>query len=332
MVKARRAFVLAAGFGTRLRPLTGELPKPVWPFFEAPLASYLLGALRRAGVEEVIVNQHHLPEALKEALTPWVPAEVRLRWSPEAQILGTGGALRLWREFLGAGPFFLCNADTYQEIDLGELSAFHRAKGGIATLALHRLPPGVPGPIERGPDGRLVRFLEHRLSGAAPGEHCDFTGIHLLEPAVLAELPEGASCINADVHAHLVARGVPIYGYVPAAGSFWSDLGTPERYLEAHFRFLREGRLPRLAPGLRVSGTQHVEGGGAVIGPSYLGCGVRVEEGATAGPLAVLGAHSHVTAGSTVTEAVLWAGARVDPGQALRGAILSNSGRFLARV
>ncbi|MHB8767264.1 MAG: nucleotidyltransferase family protein, partial [Deferrisomatales bacterium] len=311
-----------AGLGTRLRPLSQELPKPAWPLFDVPLAAHVLGALAAAGVTEAVVNQHHLPELLRAALEPWIPAGLRVWWSPEPEILGTGGALLPWRARLSGGPVFLANGDTYQEVDLGEMRRRHRDAGGLATLVLRRLPEGAKAPIEADARGRIVRFLAARAPGSAPGVPCEFSGIHLLEPGVLERLPARPHCINAEVHQRLVAEGALLFGYFPPEGSFWSDLGTPDRYLGAHRELLARGRLPAACPGQRVAEDREAAGGGRVLAPSYLGPGARVARGAAAGPFAVLGRGAEVTGG-----AVVWAGARVEAD--LGRAVLSASGARL---
>ncbi len=306
-----RGFVLAAGFGTRLRPLSRAHPKPAWPLFDVPLAGRVLGLIRAAGVEEVVVNLHHRPDRLREALAPWLPDGMPVRWSEEKAILGTGGALEPWRGWLSTGTFVLANGDTFQELDLAAMAAFHRDRAGAATLSVRPAPPGGDAPLELGPDGRIVRFLDARAPGRAGGLPVVFTGVHLLEPSVLDRLPAGPCCINADVHRRAVAAGEPVFGFVSRRG-FWSDLGTPERYLSAHLELLRLGRVPR-APG-RVWGEDGKTGdGGRVRAPSYLGPGARVMRGAVAGPGAVLGAAAVVEPGAAVEQAVVWAGARIGP-------------------
>lgn len=318
------AFLLAAGFGTRLRPLSLELPKPAWPFFGAPLAAHVLRALAAAGARQVVVNLHHLPESLREALEPWLPAGVRVLWSPEDSIQGTGGALVPWRELLSAGTFFLANGDTYQELDLAAMVRRHRETGALATLALRPLPAASSAPIEVDREGRVVGFLGARAPGASPGAPCDFTGVHLLEPEVLAHLPAGPHCINADVHRHLVAKGARLVGFFPPADAFWSDLGTPERYLGAHRELLVRGRVPAAGAGRLVRTDETTADGGRVRAPSYLGAGVRVGTGAVAGPHAVLGSGARVAAGTRVEHSVLWPGATAR--EPMVGAILSPSG------
>lgn len=323
-----RAVVLAAGLGTRLRPLSLELPKPAWPLFDVPLAAHVLRSLAGAGVTQAVVNLHHLPERLREALEPWIPEGLRVRWSFEEVIQGTGGALLPWREFLSEGTFLLANGDTYQELDLSALLRRHRETGAAATLALRPLAPGSAAPIEADAEGRIVRFLGARAPGSGPGTPCEFTGVHALEPELLVRLPERSHCINADVHRHLVAEGAHLQGYFPPHEAFWSDLGIPERYLGAHWELLARGVLPPGVPGRLVSGEEETPEGGRVVGPSYLGAGAVVGPGAAAGPFAVLGAGARVGPGAQVGSSVLWAGASWQSGS-LRGSILSPSGRRL---
>jgi NDP-sugar pyrophosphorylase family protein len=297
--------------------------------FDVPLAAHVLRALFAAGVTDVVVNLHHLPELLKQALKPCIPAGLRVRWSPEATILGTGGALLPWREFFAGEAFFLVNADTYQELDWGAMARQHRRQGGVATLALRQACPGADAPIEMDPSGRIIRFLGSRYPGAGRGIPCEFTGVHLLEPEVLAQVPAAPCCINADVHAKLVGRGALLFGYLAGGNSFWSDLGTIGRYLEAHRRLLEQGKVPLGATGRAVFRDTTTKDGGHVLAPSYVGRGARVEEEAVAGPFAVLGHGSRVGQGARVTGSVLWSRARVE-GKGVRGAVVSSSGRMVA--
>jgi len=320
-----KAFLLAAGLGTRLRPLSQELPKPAWPLFDVPIAAHVLRALAGAGVTEVVVNLHHLSEVLRGTLAPWVPPGVRAHWSREEMILGTGGALGPWRHLLSEEAFFLANADTYQDIDLGAMIRWHRERGGVATVAVRPAPPGAPAPVEVDGSGRVVRFLGGRAPGAAAGRGCEFTGVHVLEPEVLDHLPQGRSCINADVHQGFVAGGKLVFGYFPPEDAFWSDLGTPALYLGAHRHFLTLGRLPPGSSGSIVLEDRRAEGGGRVEAPSYLGAGARVEDGGVAGPFAVLGSGARVGTGGRVVDSVLWSRAVAGAGE-LRNAILSATG------
>jgi mannose-1-phosphate guanylyltransferase len=139
-------------------------------------------------------------------------------------------------------------------------------------------------------------------------------------------LPEGSCCINADVHARLVGKGAPLFGFVPPAECFWSDLGTAGRYLGAHRRLLEMGRVPAGAPGRVVLRDEISHQGGNIIAPSYLGPEARVGAGASAGPFAVVGTGASVKGLARVEDSVLWPGARVE-GEVVRGAAVSSSGQ-----
>jgi len=320
-----RAFVLAAGLGTRLRPLSLELPKPAWPLFDVPLAARVLRALGAAGVVRAVVNLHHLPEVLRRRLEPWLPAGMDVAWSPEPRILGTGGALLPWRGELGRGAFFLANADTYQEVDLRAVAEAHRERGAVATLTLWPAGAGEDAPIEVDGSGRIIRFLDARAPGSAPGRPCGFTGLHLLEPEVLDAVPGAPCCINADVHRRLVARGAPVYGHLLDPSAFWSDLGTPARYVGAHRKLLDRGRVPP-APGSVVAEDGVLPSGAVVRAPAYLGPGCEVGPGARVGPFAVIGAGARVAAGAEVSRAVVWGRAVTG---SVRNAVVAPSGAVL---
>ncbi|RMG91393.1 MAG: hypothetical protein D6708_07435, partial [Candidatus Dadabacteria bacterium] len=259
--RIRNAFVLAAGYGTRLRPLSRVVPKPAWPLFDVPLAARVLDLIAAAGLRRAIVNLHHLPEVLRARLEPWIPEGLEVAWSHEPEIRGTGGALAPWRGELRPEPFVLANADTYQELDLPAMVRAHAAKGALATLSV---APAAGGPLEVDEQGRIVRFLDARAPGTGRGRPCEFTGVHVLEPEILAHIPDRRCCINADVHRHLVGRGAPVFAHVLGEGAFWSDLGTVERYLSAHRALLGRGRVPR-APGevVETEGGRWYRGAGA---------------------------------------------------------------------
>ncbi len=332
-----KAFVLAAGLGTRLRPVSERLPKPAWPFFGVPLCAHVLHALAEAGVEEAIVNLHHLPQQLKEALTPWIPESLKVTWSFEATILGTGGALTPWLDELGQHsdqPFFLINADTYRELDLSAMLRQHRETNATATLALSALAPGTAGPIAVDAGGRITRFLKGVAPGeASPVQSCDFAGVHLLGPEVLrgvSGIDEEVFCINTAVHSALVAQGENYRGYFIAPDAFWSDLGTPERYLTAHFELMKRGKTPPLARGRLVTKEQTSAGGATILPPSYIEEGASVEAGALVGPLAVLGRGARVAAGARFARSVAWAGAVAGENSDIFNSILTDRGELVA--
>jgi len=317
-----KAFLLAAGFGTRLRPLSEKIPKPLWPFFEVPIAVHAMRSLAAAGVDEVVVNLHHLADRLRSGLEPLLPEGISVRWSFEEKILGSGGALVPWKKFLENGPFFLINSDTYRVENLLPMKELHAKNNCLATLLLRRSDSS-KAPIEIDESGRIVRFLASRAPGAGTGLPCEFTGVHILEPEVLQNLPSGKFCINADVHAPLVSRGASLYGHVPDGNPYWSDLGTPERYIQAHMDLLAAGKLPEASPGRLFSQDFVLPGGGRIIAPAYIGQGVVVENSASVGPNAVVGSGSRIRKGCVLKNSVVWANCDL-PGGAYDGSIIAG--------
>lgn len=221
-----KAFLLAAGVGSRLRPVTDTTPKCMLPIDGRPLLDLWLDALDRAGVDEVLVNLHHLPEVVQRHIAAQLgrPA-VRLVYEPE--LLGSAGTLAANGDWVLGEEFFLaCYADNLTDFDLGSLIAEHREHGGVATLTVfHSERPSAGGVVEVGTDGVMIGFTE---KPADPVSDLTNAGIYALAPAVLAEVGQPPQDIGYHLLPRLVgrARVVPINGY-------FRDIGTPEAYRRA---------------------------------------------------------------------------------------------------
>ncbi len=291
--------VFAAGLGTRLRPLTERLPKPVVPLMNRPLASYSLERLAAAGVTRCAVNTHHLAEEVPVALTGHVPEGLEVVWAHEPALLGTGGGLRNGLERLGPAtdrdPILVMNGDIFFWPDLEAAIALHRALGAFATMILRPDPRAARfGAVEVDGRGRVRRML------GAPEEVPDpaqlrpmmFTGVHVLSPGVVAELPR-EGCVVRLGYQRWLAEGRVIGGFVDE--SPWRDLGTPAAYLGAHMDLL-DGSLTW--PGMSVAG-----------GDVVLGAGASVEEGVSLERV-VVWPGTHVT--EPAHDAILAPHARVD--------------------
>lgn len=287
------AMVLAAGLGTRLRPLTAHIPKPALPLLGSTLLEENLAAVARLGIEEVVVNAHHL--ASQVAALAGRAAErlgLRLHLSFETpEPLGTGGALVAARPLLDRGEtILLLNGDVLTDMDLAPALARHRAERPAATLVLRPMPAGADfAPVEIDREGRVLRIAG--LGREGEGTPHLFTGIHLLEPKVLDALPTaGPSCINRQGHVSLLMEGAPVLGQVIREGR-WSDVGTPARYEEANLDLLA-GRYA--LPGFSaveevfVSPEAIVSPEAELRAPAWIGPGARVEAGARVGPRAVV--------------------------------------------
>jgi NDP-sugar pyrophosphorylase family protein len=269
-----KAMVLAAGLGQRMRPLTLLRAKPVLPVLDRPLVAHTLERLAHAGARDVVVNLHHLPETVVAALEDGRRYGVRLRYSTEREILGTGGGPRDVRRFFGAEAFLLVNGDVLFDFDLRRLVDRHRASGACATLALRRL--GDPRDYSAVVSDRRGRILS--IAGrprAARGTVSMFAGIHVLDPRLLDRLPSGPSDSVRDLYVPLLAERVPLDG-LRLAGA-WYDFGRPALYRDAQLRMLRgHGRAQvLLGPNARVQATARV--GRSVVGArSRVGPGARV--------------------------------------------------------
>jgi mannose-1-phosphate guanylyltransferase len=324
-----KAMVLCAGFGTRLRPLTDKIPKPLVPLCGVPLLRYNFALLKNAGVREIVINTHHLGKAMEEGAAG-IAKELAIGLHvsrEEKHILGTGGGVRRAQALLGAGTFFLLNGDMIFDVDLAGALAAHRKAGAAATMVLASYPRGATYAAVEVDAEDNVRRIAGR--GAAPDSSLrkmHFTGVHVLEPEVIARLPaEGESDINRTAYVRLIHDGAKVLGF--AQDGYWGDLGAPRSLLRAHLDVL-EGRVPlerfrpeadpfagceEPAPGVHVHPAATVAG--SVSGPALIQEGARVGWGAMIGPGAAVGKNARIDAGARIERAVVLAGTHIAPGE-----------------
>ena len=244
-----KAMILSAGLGTRLRPLTDHLPKPLVPVAQQSILDHHLARLVAMGIKEVVINLHHLAEAIPRHLSEasW---DLKIHYSHEPTILGTGGGLmkaRAWLE--GEEAFLLLNGDIFHDIDLEGLWETHRASSALATLALRPHPGdekmgwiGVREKerIERVPEMEGSQSLTRRM----------FTGLSILTPSIFEVLPpSGFCCVLREGVRHQIEAGALIQGYLDTQ-SMWVDIGTPAAYLQANLDALVD---PLAAPKERIA-------------------------------------------------------------------------------
>ena len=287
-----KAMILAAGFGTRLWPLTEDRTKPAVPFLGKPLVAYSLEYVHRFGVREVVVNLHHRGESVRDALGDGSGYGCRVFYSMEDEILGTGGALDRARDHLDGDDFIVVNGKIVTDIELGSAIAEHRAREAVATLVLL---PNVNRErftiVERDSAGLITRFdgypdpenphLEHPLM---------FTGIQILSPRIFEYIPRGRfSHTTTEAFPAAIAAGDRVVGHV-GAGS-WKEMSTLERYLDeslaaAHVAGQRNvvGQRSRIDDAASVDDSvlwkDVTVAAGATVRRSILGDGVRVPGGA----------------------------------------------------
>jgi len=309
--------VLCAGLGTRLRPLTGLVPKPAVPLCQVPLIRHALGLLAGAGVRRVVVNVHHLPEAMAAAAGAAAAAlGLELAISREPVIAGTGGALRQAAPLLsGAEAVVVLNGDVLFDVDLRPALSAHRASGALATMALLPMPAGARyAAVEIDECGRVRRIAGRFGPGGAGLTPWHFPGLHVLSPGLLERIPAAPfECdLHRDLYPPLMARGL-VRGLVTHGA--WSDLGTPASYLAANLE-VAAGRFPLARFGLGA--------------PRRIAASARIDPGAWIGEAVIIGEGCEVPAGARVDRAVLWPGTRLRQGEALLDAVAAGDLRVAA--
>jgi mannose-1-phosphate guanylyltransferase len=317
-----QAVILVGGEGTRLRPLTSTIPKPVVPLVDRPFIAFMLEWLREHGIEDVIMSCGFLATSVRNVLGDGSSMGIRLRFVEEPDPRGTAGALKFAESMLDE-RFLMLNGDVLTDIDLTAQIAQHERTGARATLALVPVEdPTAYGLVHLAEDCSVKDFVE-KPSSDQVDTNLISAGAYVLERDVLELVPpERNVSIEREVWPLLIGNG--LYGF--SSESYWLDIGTPERYLKATFDII-EGNVEtavreRLGSGyLALAPDVQVEG--RVIPPAVLEQGVHVAVGAHVGSMVVLGQGVEIGAGSTVERAVLMNGVQIGPGCTLRDCIVA---------
>jgi|SRR5437588_3978065 len=319
-----RAMVLAAGLGTRLRPLTYEITKPMVPVLDRPVMEHILDLLDEHRFEQVIANLHYFPDSIREHFGD------RLSYRYEPELLGTAGGVRACSEFFGGEPFLVISGDALTDIDLGALRDAHRERGGIATLAVKRVEHTEEyGVVLHDRDGRVTGFQEKPARDEALSDlgNC---GIYVFDPAIFDYFPKREFVDWAtDVFPVLLDNDVAFH--IHEIDSYWNDIGSLHELRSGTFDALC-GKLrlhvhgEEVSPGI-VAADKDVDLGGAEIeGPVWIGEGVRI--GARVrlmGPV-VLGDGARVGARAQVRDSILFPGTELASDSILIGAIAAHGG------
>lgn len=290
MTTVRTAFVLGAGLGKRLRPLTEERPKPLVPVKNRPLITHVFDALIDAGIERFVVNTHHCPEAYGRILgdAGYRGREVKFIFEPT--LLETGGGLRNARDLLGREPVLVHNGDVLATLNLRALLATHAAEGAEVTALLRS--KGGPLQVRFDPRAKRVRDFRGAL-GVEGGVDALFTGAYVVEPAFMDRIPEGVVTSVVPIFLEMLRRGAPIAGELDDDG-VWADLGDRASYLAAHRGQVVVDETASLAADGRLHG------------------------------FVAIGARAEVGAGVTLEDTVVWPGAKIASGARLRGCIVRD--------
>jgi mannose-1-phosphate guanylyltransferase / phosphomannomutase len=324
-----KAVVMAGGEGTRLRPITASQPKPMLPVVNRPIMEHVLRLLRRHGFDETVVTVQFLASMVRNYFGDGEDFGMSLQYATEESPLGTAGSVKNAEDALRDQPFLVISGDALTDIDLSELVRFHKDSGALVTVGLTR----VPDPLEFGiiivdDDGRIQRFLEKPTWGQVFSDTVN-TGIYVMEPEVLAEVPAGEVVDwSGEVFPRLLERGAPLYGWV--ADGYWEDVGTHESYLKAQADVL-SGRVDtkidgfEVSPGVWVAEGAEVDPDAALTGPLAIGDYAKIEAGARLREFTVVGSNVVVKEGAFLHRAVVHSNVYVGVGATLRGCVIGKN-------
>jgi NDP-sugar pyrophosphorylase family protein len=322
-----KGFILAAGFGQRMLPITETIPKPLLPVGNLPLIVYALKLLAHHGITDIIINLHYLGKAIREVLGDGSQHGVQITYSEEVEILGTGGGLKRMHSHFD-DTVVVVNSDTVLDLDLHAKIAEHRARGALATMVLREDSRREEfGQIEIDAAGRIVRILgQGTVDG--PTRSLMFTGVHIVEPRFLEYVPPDVhTCIIRYGYAKALSNNEPLFGTV--MDDYWADAGTPERYYQVNEDALLQRMKLRHADPLggyalspkrdvadvvRMGNEVDLGAGARILPPVLLGDDTRIGERATVGQGSVIGAKVSIGKDAVVSQSIVLDGARVDAG------------------
>ena len=303
------AMLLAAGLSTRLRALSEQRPKPLLPVCNRPLVRWVADLCQHHGINDLVLNLHHLGDQIRAELGDGSQMGARVSYSPEPEILGTGGGIKAMAALMPRQTCLVANAKIVTDVDLSAVLARHRASGALATMVVRPDPNAERwGAIGVDPEGCIRRLLELRRDGAERATAHMFTGIHVLEPEFIDAIPDGPCCVVRTAYQTLFEQGAPLGGYLHEG--YFYEHSTPARYLQGNFNLLRSQVRPAHArtPLTGVHSLARVDPSATLVEPLLVGPRARIGAGATVGPEVVLGADSRVAPGVSVEWSVVWNG------------------------
>ena len=319
------AVILVGGEGTRLRPLTLDLPKPIVPVLDKPFLKFQLDLLRRAGIKDVVLCVAFRPERIREVLGDGSQDGVRLSYVLEETPLGTGGAVKNAESVLG-DRVVVMNGDVLANMNLEAILKLHQERGAAATIALHPVEnPSAYGLVETDSSGRVERFIEKPKPEEITTNRIN-AGLYVLETRTLSLIPSGMPySIERGYFPSLIESGERVQAHVHEG--YWIDIGTHEKYLQVHLDLL-SGRFPYDIPGHRrgrgfVHETAVIDKMATLEGAFYIGPRCRIGAGSRIEDGTALISDVQID-GATIRRSVVWAGTEVGEGSSVDGALLGQ--------
>ena len=320
--------VLAAGLGTRLRPLTGSISKPMAPIVNRPVMYHILRLIKQHGFDEAVANLHYHPHAITNYFGRGQQVGIEMRYSLEHELLGTAGGVKNVQRFLGDGTFLVISGDALTDLDLTRLLAQHRESGGIATLALKQVSdPSRFGVVIREDGGRILGFQEKPARGEELSNLCN-CGIYVFEPAIFDYIPKDTFYdFGKQLFPEFVARDIPFNGF--EIDGYWNDVGNLTQYRVGNFEALTgkvKVEIPgkERRPGIFVGKGTRIARSAVLTPPMLLGDYCRVgEDVRLTGPL-IIGDHSVIADGASLEGVIKWRAAQTGAGAKVMGGIIGR--------
>ena len=330
-----QAVVMAGGEGSRLRPLTINRPKPMVSIVNKPCLGHIFDLLKHHGIADAFVTLQYLASQIQDSFGDGGAVGMRLRYSVEETPLGTGGSVRQIGDALD-DTFIVISGDALTDIDLSAVIAFHRERKAAVTLTLYH----VPNPLEYGvvitnEDGRIQKFLEKPSWGEVFSDTIN-TGIYVIEPRVLERYKVGDNFdFSKDLFPQLLADGEPLYGYV--ASGYWTDVGSIAEYARANADLLqgkvRTTSLGReIQPGVFTNGEVEIDPTARLVGPIYLGNGVKIGAATEIIGPTILRDYVSVDYAAVVDRSIVWRNTYIGDRSELHGTIVGRQCAVKSRV
>lgn len=315
-----KAVILAGGLGTRMHPLTCDIPKPMLPFANKPIIEYTVELLKKNGITDIVMLLYHQPDIIKEHFRDGSDFGVKISYVVPTQNFGTAGAVKSAENLLDE-TFIVISADVITDFDLTKIIEFHKTKKPLVTITLARVDNPIPyGIVVTDQDGRVKYFLEKPSWGEVITDTIN-TGIYVVNPLALREIPDGREFdFSKDLFPRLLEKREPIYGYI--AEGYWNDIGGISEYSVSH-RDIATGKLAldisRYGKNVTISPTASLEGLVIIGDGSVIGDNAVIEN-------SVIGKNCEIGRGSKITESTLWDNVKVGKESILdRTVVASNT-------
>ncbi len=326
-----KAFIMAAGEGTRLRPLTYIRPKPLVPLENKPIISRIISLLKGNGISDIIINLHYKKERIKEFLGDGKDFGVNITYSEEEVLLGTAGGVKKVEDLL-PDTFVVISGDIATDINISEMVAFHKKKGALVTLAVTIVDdPTKYGVVSLNSDGKIQKFVEK------PSRDKVFSpivnaGIYVLEKEVLKEIPEGIFYdFGKQLFPALMEKHAPLYGYL--SSGYWMDIGSISDYKKVHSD-IGDGKLQiphygeLFTDNVRIGIGTYVDRA-KFFGSVFIGNGVELEEGVTVVGPSFIGDFVKIEKGVKIEGSIIWDNVYIEESSTIVRSVIGDNTRIL---